>query len=818
MTKFEAMARQWLWLLALALALPGCTRFVDTIGPESTEDEHALYGAHTIGQTFTCHHAGLEGIGVWIDARSGGQVVLHLREGADDTEDLAIGRASLPSGGGPAFYYFAIPRQERVKGKTLFVLLESPEASKEGSLAVPYHVDRSLTVGMLYLDGQARPGHVFLQLHYSTLSIVIDLGRQMLGSGGRVLWLLVLALLASFLPGGAAVVWLLKDGSLWERVAVAAGLSVAINALLMYATMSGLRLGRAAVWAYFALCGSLVAWKWREMKWGVPSLRGAWQCFLDNPTPALMLPVLASVLAVRLLAVRGLVAPMWGDSYQHSMIVQLLVDNGGLFDSWAPYAPLDTFTYHFGFHANVALFHWLSGDSVLHSVTFMGQVLNALAVLALYPLAVKVADGNHWAGVGGALTAGLLSTMPMYYVNWGRYTQLGGHVILPVLAWLTWRVAEGECADWREAALAVAAAVGLGVTHYRVVMFYGVFVVALGAATVLRSWRHKELVGRFALRLAAIAIATMALFAPWWSHVSGSAVTRVGARFLQIRNWAGARDELRDALSNWPLFTPALLVVGGSLGLVLSAFRRRLEGGVIALWGAGMLLLANPYLVGLPGAGIVNNLSVFIAFYLPLSVLAGVAFGEAAMLLWRHRLWGQVSVLAVVLVASGWGAVRRMHDVNRAFAMVTPADMEAMSWIRDNTPADALFLVNEFSAYYGTAVVGADAGWWLPLLAGRRNTVPPLNYWMEKSVEPGLHRRLRDDLAYLQKVTPTSQAGVEFLRSRGVTHVYVGQKGGTVGNPGPPLLDVEKLRQSGYYRSVYHKDGVWVFALNGSGR
>ncbi len=792
---------------------------MDTIHLSDVEDEYKLHGTHTLGQTFTCHHAGLEGIGVWMTARSGGEVVLHLRESADDVYDIAVARASLPPGGGAAFYYFAIPRQQDVNGKTLFLLLESPETDEAGSPLVPYRTDPAPSVGMLYLDGRTTPGHISLQLHYNVLSILEDVSRQAIEQGRHALWLLTLALLVCILPGVAAVAWLLRDADWLERLAMAAGVGVAINALLMYTTMSGLRLGKAASFVYLSLCGALLVWKWcvgrssRQAR--LPGWREMRQWLRSDPAPALLMVVFLVSLGVRLLAVRGLVAPMWGDSYQHSMIAQLLVDNGGLFDSWAPYAPLTTFTYHFGFHANVALFHWLSGDPILQSVILVGQVLNALAVLAVYPLAVRVAGGNRLAGVGAVLGAGLLSPMPMYYVNWGRYTQLSGQVILPVLAWLTLRVAEEERTDWRAIVLTAITAAGLGVTHYRVVLLYGAFVAAWGVVFLLRSWQRWQVIATAVLRLSAIGIATIVLFAPWWWHVSGSPVARMGTRLLNVHNWDWARQELLDALRNWPLFTPALLTGAGALGLAVCAFRRRAAGAVIALWGIGMLLLANPYLVGLPGAGIINNLTAFIALYIPLSILAGAALGEAATA-WHRGWWGRMLLAMLVLLASGWGATHRIRDVDYGFAMVTPADMAAMAWIRENTPTDALFLVNEFSAYRGTAVVGADAGWWIPLLTNRRNTVPPLNYWMERTSEPGLHRRLREDLAYLRQVSPTSEDGVRFLRRRGVTHVYVGQKNGTVGNPGPPLLDVEKLRQSDHYTLVYRKDGVWVFALNDS--
>src|SRR5438876_1216387 len=87
----------------------------------------------------------------------------------------------------------------------------------------------------------------------------------------------------------------------------------------------------------------------------------------------LWLALVATALLVRLYLVRGLPVGLWGDSYHHTMIAQLLVDHRGLFSSWQPYAPLTTLTYHYGFHSNVAFFYWLTGIPVTTSVLYVGQ-------------------------------------------------------------------------------------------------------------------------------------------------------------------------------------------------------------------------------------------------------------------------------------------------------------------------------------------------------------------------------------------------------------------------------------------------------------
>ena len=83
-------------------------------------------------------------------------------------------------------------------------------------------------------------------------------------------------------------------------------------------------------------------------------------------------------------------------------------------------------------------------------------------------------------GAGSAVVVGYLSGTPTQYVNWGRYTQLAGQVLLPfALVWFM-RLVEAPPAGWRangpRLALAAIGAAGLGLTHYRILIFYALFV------------------------------------------------------------------------------------------------------------------------------------------------------------------------------------------------------------------------------------------------------------------------------------------------------------------------------------------------------
>jgi hypothetical protein len=498
---------------------------------------------------------------------------------------------------------------------------------------------------------------------------------------------------------------------------------------------------------------------------------------------------------------------MWGDSYQHTMIAQLLVDNNGLFDSWEPYADLRSFTYHFGFHAASAVFHWITNIPMVKTVLWVGQILNGLAVFTPCLLARRISN-NRWAGVIAVLLAGLLSPMPMYYVNWGRYTQLAGQVILPVAVWLSWETFGAERRHWRLVALTWLAVGGLALTHYRVLIFYVMFVLTWLLVTF---WRD----GRKALsRVVTVGVGGAALFIPWFIHIAGGRIVANFGQQLstsagQVSNFIQQYNKIGDLTLYLKPIGWLLFVIAIGWGL----WRRQRGVLVMGLWWFLLLIVTNPQWLRLPGSGAISNFALFMAAYIPWGVLVGALIASHFLYWVSSKFWNILLVLGVV--TTGWlGFKSRMTDLRVAqHAMMTRPDLNAMTWIRDNTPKDAKFLINSFFAYGGGVIVGADGGWWLPLLAHRANTVPPLNYGTETGKEPGYRIWINRVTSQIQESGVNAPSTIRLLKDHGITHIYVGQQQGRVNYHGPHVLDFEVMKQSVRYKAIYHRDQVWIFEV-----
>jgi hypothetical protein len=809
--------RTCIFLAAMALLLTGCSGFVDQsqshIDPAAAV---ALVPGHPVGQTFVARHAGLSGLELWLEPAPGsqGELHLHLRPDPQAGEDLATAVLPLAQVTSPGFYRFSFAPLRESHGHYYYAFLE---IAGRGAIQTGAGPGEAYLDGALYYDHVPLDAQMAFRLIYDPRSMLVDLGR----AAGGGLGLLLATGLLYVVPGWALFVWLLdRDRLSWaERLGIAAGISLALYPiLLLWTDLVGLHLG--PLYAWLPVVGGLAALGWYYRAWRPQQGREALRQWVrsEAPWPDLtLLVVLGLVFAVRLLVVRTLDAPMWGDSYQHTMIAQLLVDHGGLFDSWEPYAPYRSLTTHYGFPAAVASLSWATGMGSVRATLLGGQLINGLAALTLYPLAVRIADGNRWAGTGAVLVAGLLSPMPAYYVNWGRYAQLAGQAVLPAAIWLLWEIAERNGFSWKNVLLAGITLSGMAIDYYRMPFYCAMFVLAWLVGWGLPCWRWKirHWLRGFA-RLALIACVTVLLFLPWGKHiVDGQLAIALEAG---LTNRSPVNQVIADyqVWRNVAFYVPQALLITASIALIWSAVQRRWTVAMVGLWVLGLASLVAGRLIRLPGANMMQNFAVLIALYIPVSILVGWLISQVAGLV-RQRAGnaGQWAIGFVITVLGIWAAVGQVGIVKPDFVMVTRPDMRAMDWIRENTPPEARFLVEGFRIYKGYSAVGADAGWWTPLLAGRENTMPPQYALInEIPAEVGYTQRVVDLVAHLGTTSQVSPEWTQSLCDWGITHVYVGQGQGQVGAGMTQLFSPAILAGNPALSTVYNQDRVYIFDLN----
>jgi len=384
---------------------------------------------------------------------------------------------------------------------------------------------------------------------------------------------------------------------------------------------------------------------------------------------------------------------------------------------------------------------------------------------------------------------------------------------LPIALWLTWEMTDYARLDWKRVGLAVIAVAGLALTHYRVIAFYVVILPGWWLVYSVFDKRRRSNWLRSLGRLALLGGLALLVISPWIANVTSS---RLAHQQLGIVAQGGdKRDLYRTDYSrfrNIRNIIPAQMLAVVGIGFLFSLVGKRTLAFFIGVWVGALFLLANPDLLSLPGKGVIDSFAVLISLYIPASIIIG--YGVVSVAQYGGRYWqGAPYVVGLLVVGvSLWAARIHANMVEPAnFMLVTPTDERAMAWIKSNTPSDARFLINGTFVYGGSGVVGTDAGWWIPLLAGRENTIPPLTYVSETSFTSDYPRQVHHLMAQLQASDLATPEGLVLLKQSGVTHIYIGQREGSVWNPGAPLLSADTLLAASYYEPVYHEDQVWVF-------
>ena len=771
-----------------------------------TESEVVIQSGSTVGQTFVAENAGLDGLLIFLDPEGdlSGEVRLHLRsdsEAKNDRSQAVISADQITQAGN---YLFEFDPQADSFRKYYYAFLEYEGT---GLIWVGNAQAESYLDGALYVDHHPVDRQMGFQLTYHP-------GYRALGFLRELLYWFVILLAAIFLfvvPGFSILTLLLPDLNKlrWSaRIVLGIGISLSLYPILFLLTyLVNIKIGAILTWIP-GLIGSGILLRKAATCLRYSSLREKIRLWFhsENLLPDLItFLILAAIIGVRFFIIRTVDLPLWGDSLTHSMVAQLIVDNGGLFQSWVPYAELQSFTYHFGFHTLTAVFHWLTKIPVPQSTLWVGQILNILAVLGLYPIAEKI-SGFKWAGISSIVIAGLIISMPNFYTNWGRYTQLAGQAILPAIIILAWYLRDKRQIQILPSVVLGSLMGGLSLMHYRVLIFAIIFIFIIVIDGMIRS-RHIALAVNFAIST----LTGVFVFLPWLSsmiggRILGNALDQISTPANAVSNWI----QEYNLIGNLSVYLPSYIwvaMIGCGLWAVL---RRDKYAATIVAWWMLLLIAANPQLLGLPGQGVLSNFAVFIAMYIPAGLLIGSAVG---WILATKPILARSMPILITLLAF-FGGISRLGDLDpEKHALATRPDIHAWAWIENNLPIDAKFLPNSFFAFGGTIVVGSDGGWWLPLMTRRQSSLPPISYGVEKGPRVDNIHWQNEIVRQIQRGGINDIDSLGMIRDREISHIYVGQQQGSVNSSGLILLDPDLLSASSFFKPIYHQDRVWIFEV-----
>ena len=508
--------------------------------------------------------------------------------------------------------------------------------------------------------------------------------------------------------------------------------------------------------------------------------------------------VLLCVVGFRFYQAKSLVFPAWVDSVHHVLIVQKIIDYGGLPPTLAPELNVPLY-YHYGFHVIAALFSWISRLEPVQGVLWFGQVINGLVVLGIYRLS-KTLFKRTIPAVLAALLVGFAFQMPAYYVTWGRYTLLTGLlVMLPAMASSYELVIYGFTKE--RASRVVLLTAGLALVHYLALFYYGLFLLSLVIARGIRWYREKEREERQQIQksirnLVVFVLTGLILASPWLVRMLVAHASQVSVQMVLPKT-----ENLNSYQYILHLIGPThnyFLMVGGLLSLVLAWWQKNTRG--FALWSSLLILLAFPW--GLR-FGPFRPDHMAIILFIPASILLSFGWVWLSGELQRrvHVFLGFAVLLVGVFGMLGWGFWQTRNVINSTTILADPSDWIGLQWIDENLPLDARFLTNttiwQFNTYRGV-----DGGYWIIPVTGRFALALPGLYgyaeleqktewidWMEKAA-----------------VVHACDDGLwSLVKAADLSHVYLHQGKGSL-QPAA-MVDCPNIEV------VFQQNGVWIYEI-----
>ncbi len=810
-----------LLLIALSVSLSGCVTMTDPEASQDfTSDAITVLDAQTsLGQTFVSRRPDLNGITIWVTRvapTSAGTppanadvLTVQLFHSRSDPQPLITRYLVIPPVAANLPITVPLPGQHDPGGQNYYLVL----ANDSGTIQINGRAEDAYSLGQAFANDQPVNSDIAFRLtyDYGITSFLNDIR-----SAPHSVWLVFPLLFVLWLPG-----WLILDFSglrerfdFGEQSALAIGFSLAVTPVLMlWSTLLKLRWTSRAL--YFA-AGLLVSVFLVRVIYSAISAKnnrsretlGQVDHSAGSPggtkrginwVPLALVLVFLVTLVTRLIMIRDLATPAWVDSVHHALITRLIMDAGHYPSTYLPYWSFPTTDYHPGFHSLAASFTWLSQLDLVHSLLVFGQVLNALSVFAVYLLA-KTLTRSAQAGLFAAIITGFLTPMPAYYTSWGRYTELAGLLLLPVIlalfqSWIDTRTKQHRVNILLLTSLAIA---GLFMVHYRVLVFTVCLLVPFALFRLLIAEQEmKAKLPHLLIFLSLVALASIILVLPWF-------IPAFKITLLPFLSPSTSSVALFSGFT-WSYLTSALgtqtLVVAG-LGLLWGVLKGRRLPFIIILWVFLLFLVANLAAFSLPGAGLVNNSSVEIMLFVPISVLGGY-FIASLLENWKAFIpprWLLPSAALLFLLTgavSFYGARQLVAIINPVTILTRTADLPAIQWISENIPQGETLVINPFAWGYNN-YAGTDGGFWISPLSGRLTLPPPVLYGLDSDA-PEIDRLSQEII----NSSPDPNAFWELLHLHNLHYVYVGARGGVI----PP----EKLTASGLFTPIYHQSGVWIF-------
>lgn len=621
---------------------------------------------------------------------------------------------------------------------------------------------------------------------------------------------ILLWLFAIFFIPGWAFISVFRIGDNWpslHRWIFAIALSIAFFPILFYFSrllLPDLHIGRnKLVLMFLVFIGLIFSGQWKRWK----------NQFAFNQLELIALVVFIVTIFVRFSLAYRYPFPAWSDSLHHTLITQLTALNGQLPYSLAPYEPSVLNMYHLGLYSLTGTLQILSGMAAHTALLWTAQLMNGLCGIGIYFVLDRLVGRR--AGIIGALVVGLYSFQPNWYFNWGRFTQLSSQTIM-LIAWLfTWesvRILSSDNDQTRRGKWGFILASGVlnasvFLLHFRVAGYYlPLLMITLMyelGISIKNNSLSRKLVSVISVGALSIVLISPVLLPSFKEYVQSR---QPSAQISTPVENPPSENEYYDFNLDTVFAIGArkwMLWLAGFAALISLIFYPRLTLGLV-VWMAFLWAEGNAFRLGIPLLSFTNYTAIMIMYYIPIGMVLGMA-GEAVLnLSWLRSKAPQAALFSIFLVLGVIAGQKRMEDIESLRFFTTPADVEAMDWIRSNTDEGAMFGINTYM-WLGSSPHGTDGGYWIPYFTNRKTTAGTMLYSLA-------------DAEYIKKILKESELIVDLaidpeavskLGQLGVEYIYIGPKGNFNGHG----LNPEIIRMSPNAELVFSQNDVEIFKI-----
>jgi len=501
-------------------------------------------------------------------------------------------------------------------------------------------------------------------------------------------------------------------------------------------------------------------------------------------------------LIVFLFSIRSTTVGLGSDSYHHTLIAQLILDQGKVPNSYLPYAPLISFSYHFGFHSFVAAITWLSNIPVRLMVPILGCFLIIFSSLSIYALARELFKNELIGEISGLISI-FVSVFPYYMLNWGRFPQLLGLSILPMLfvVFILWK---NENFNNRHIIQLSLLAFILGISHYRVTI---IAIIGLISYLLFDFGSRPVTINQilFIIKNSTFAsFVTLIFYSPWIIIVYASRLNSIGhsIKIQKSSDFFYSLERLGKDVIHYP--TNFILISVLIFCLMICCYKKDRFVYWLIFFSITLYILSGRDFL----SQYMDTISVIISLYIPFSIIIGrglVYYLDKFAFNFVKKLFLLISLIVIV-----FGLIQIPKFLTSKNSYVTTSDLEAIEWVENNTPPDSLFLVNTVNFDFNPDfIISVDAGYWLPLLGHRQTITLPMIFSMEKHIDKKYFKILKT--IHNLNSDFTSPTSIELLRNSGVTHFFVGELSDE--------KNVQQIMNSNEYQIIYKNSKSYVFKL-----